>query len=294
MRGHAQAEAMDEDNYTASLRDCAQDLIMELLLAYGGKAAVALVAATGKLIQQGATAQAAGDENWWKPVEVCLFTYTIKGEGQNATSTSQMLIKMAQKGKFGLEAAMTQIMQFLQVAACPFLQGRAFSAAGAFAESLPPALIQQLLQASLAAITGGQAPPVTISAIIAIQQFCSALQEQHADTAAPFIAKIFEVLTTLAIQSVKAKSSPDVLIIIIETLMLISPVHPATTLANESKILPLANACFINFTDQPFVVDAGETPPLALDNRMAVLEVTELADWGSALCPASARRLILC
>ena len=104
--------------------------------------------------------------------------------------------------------------------------------------------------------SSGQAPPVTISAIVAIQKFCSALQDSHADAAAPFISKLFEVLTNLAVQTVKAKGSPDVLIIILDTLMQISPVHPATTLANESKILPLANACFINFTDQPFVVDA--------------------------------------
>jgi hypothetical protein len=69
--------------------------------------------------------------------------------------------------------------------------------------------------------------------------------------AAPFIGQINEILVQLAM-----KVSGDILIIVLETLHMIAPVHPQITVQYEAKLLPLATACFIKYNDQPFVMDA--------------------------------------
>jgi hypothetical protein len=82
---------------------------------------------------------------------------------------------LSKKGKFNLDDTIRQILGFVAVSDAPLLQARAFTCAAAFAKALPPALVIQLLEASLGRLTAGAAAPVQISAIHAIRAFCEAL-----------------------------------------------------------------------------------------------------------------------
>ena len=65
-------DEIEDESFTASLRICVDDLILVLVDKFEKRTPLAIVAATNRVLQMGAEAQARGDEYWWKPCEAAV------------------------------------------------------------------------------------------------------------------------------------------------------------------------------------------------------------------------------
>ncbi|XP_011612357.1 importin-9 isoform X2 [Takifugu rubripes] len=241
-------EDEDDDTFSYSVRISAQDLLLAVAAEFQNESAAALAAAATRHLQEAEQAKNSGDEHWWKIHEACMLALgSVK-----TIITENVKNRRIQFDMHGFLAGV--ILADLNLAASPFLLGRALWAASRFTAAMSPDLIQQFLQATVSGLYVTQPPSVRISAVRAIWGYCDQLKlSESTHVLQPFLPSILEGLVQLA-----AQFSSEVLTLVMETLCIVCTVDPAFTTGAENKICPLTIAIFLKYNNDPVVASLAQ------------------------------------
>uniref|UniRef100_A0A672H6L3 Importin N-terminal domain-containing protein n=1 Tax=Salarias fasciatus TaxID=181472 RepID=A0A672H6L3_SALFA len=241
-------EDEDDDTFSYSVRISAQDLLLAVAAEFQNESAAALAAAATRHLQEAEQAKNSGNEHWWKIHEACMLALgSVK-----AIITENVKNGRIQFDMHGFLASV--ILADLNLAASPFLLGRALWAASRFTAAMSPELIQQFLQATVSGLHDSQPPSVRISAVRAIWGYCDQLKlSESTHVLQPFLPSILEGLVQLA-----AQFSSEVLTLVMETLCIVCTVDQAFTTSAENKICPLTIAIFLKYNNDPVVASLAQ------------------------------------
>ncbi|XP_029359039.1 importin-9 isoform X3 [Echeneis naucrates] len=241
-------EDEDDDTFSYSVRISAQDLLLAVAAEFQNESAAALAAAATRHLQEAEQAKNSGNEHWWKIHEACMLALG---------SVKTIITENVKNGRiqFDMHGFLASvILADLNLAASPFLLGRALWAASRFTAAMSPELIQQFLQATVSGLHDSQPPSVRISAVRAIWGYCDQLKlSESTHVLQPFLPSILEGLVQLA-----AQFSSEVLTLVMETLCIVCTVDPAFTTSAENKICPLTIAIFLKYNNDPVVASLAQ------------------------------------
>uniref|UniRef100_A0A3B4A0Z0 Importin N-terminal domain-containing protein n=1 Tax=Periophthalmus magnuspinnatus TaxID=409849 RepID=A0A3B4A0Z0_9GOBI len=236
-------EDEDDDTFSYTVRISAQDLLLAVAAEFQNESAAALAAAATRHLQEAEQAKNSGNEHWWKIHEACMLALG---------SVKTIITENVKNGhiQFDMHGFLAGvILADLNLAASPFLLGRALWAASRFTAAMSPELIQQFLQATVSGLHESQPPSVRISAVRAIWGYCDQLKlSESTQVLQPFLPSVLEGLVQLA-----AQFSSEVLTLVMETLCIVCTVDPAFTTSAENKICPLTIAIFLKYNNDPVV-----------------------------------------
>ncbi|KAG8810837.1 hypothetical protein FRC17_002742, partial [Serendipita sp. 399] len=162
-------ESEGVESYTA--RVASLDTIGDFLECYGELTAAWLWNAIQNAVKTAEQSKQAGNPDWWRLLEAVLFAVS-------SGDLVEMVEQSSGSGKpspFDGQALLTNILPpILSEPGTPFLQGRAFVTASAYARVLPPALMGQYLAAAVEALESSTAGvPLKVAALKAVRNFCS-------------------------------------------------------------------------------------------------------------------------
>lgn len=204
------------------MRIAASELVFQLSENFGVEMLGGFTSAGTALLGQADSMRAAGDGNWWKPREAVLLGMgRLAEELTDAMQQNQIQLDLA-----GLFSHV--VLDSLNAAACPFLQGRAIWFASRFTGVLPTELALQYVGAAAAALTQSDSIPVKICAVKAIHAFSSTME---ASVLQPFQRQMLEGLLNLT-----TNASEEIGVLLLETIMPVLKIDAQTTAAYEQRV----------------------------------------------------------
>ncbi|KAI8975506.1 armadillo-type protein [Mycotypha africana] len=217
----------EDGTYTFNTRVASIDVLISLQETFPAPFFNALTAAVQRHIAESKEARVARNGNWWKIQESCLLAI-----GRLSEELTEVLADNSKNVQFDLKSLFDHVvLEDMQAAELPFLQGRAFVFASEFAKDLPPEMANQYVAVAVNAL---QAPdsniPVKISALRALANYCKHLNVQ---AVAPYQANIMEGTCQLL-----PSATEESLMLLLDTLVSAIKINAEVTAKYEQILTP--------------------------------------------------------
>ncbi|THH01586.1 hypothetical protein EW145_g6890 [Phellinidium pouzarii] len=183
----------DDESQSYSLRVAGLDLLTNLVEREPTVTVRSLSQAVSRIVAESQQAREAGNTEWWRPLEAVLVAL-----GSVSENISDFCDDEQQSGRpkpIDIGSLLSDIIpQLLSLSECSFLQGRSFVFASQYSKLLPPNLADQYMSAAVNVLEAESAEiPIKISAVKAIQNFASGMDESVLLPVAFRIAKDLDI-----------------------------------------------------------------------------------------------------
>ncbi|KAI8640342.1 armadillo-type protein [Parasitella parasitica] len=232
----------EDGTFTFNSRVASIDVLINLQDAFPAPFFNALSAATQRHITESKQAHQAGSNDWWKIQEACLLSI-----GRLSVELTEALSDESKSVQFDLKSLFDHVvLEDMQAADLPFLQGRAFVFASEFAKILPSDMASQYVSVAVQAL---QSPvsgiPVKISALRALDNYCKYL---NAEFVTPYQVNI--MVGTCQLMSSATEES---LMLLLDTLASAIKINQEVTAKYEHILTPAILQIWQNYADDSII-----------------------------------------
>jgi hypothetical protein len=229
----------EEQEFSYSVRLSAHDLLHTLWAepSLADHTYSAVVAAVEKHLQ---TSRSSTSPHAWKVMEACLLALScVAGATERADSFSAQQFTEA-----------VLLPALASPSAHPLLLGRCLWMSGKVAAQLKPESVQELLQSLVSGLLPTQHNVLRVLTVKAAYYFCSELSGAAVSLLLPVLPSLLSCLVAMA----RDTRSPDVvLLVVIDTLQLVSKVDASVTAGHAKLLSDVAMSLFFKYSHDPGV-----------------------------------------